>query len=620
MGEKYEIKNNAEIKHNIMNEITSAEKNKLKKFNNTTREYEITVKIHELFEEQAKKNPNSTALVFNEKKISYKELYEKVNKLAAKIKFDENNKIVGIVMDRSPEMITSMLAILKAGGAFLPIDIENPDERINFMLEDSKVSLILVNSNLNKRIRFNGNIIYLSFNDIQFQELEVIDLNYSPNTSGLAYIIYTSGSTGKPKGIMIEHKSLLNFIYGISEKIDFSEGKTILSQTSISFDIFLVENLLPLTKGLTVVLATEAQRRNPRSLARLIEENEIDMIQMTPSGIKLILNDKFLSNTFKNLKEIMIGGEIFTIDVYNKLKPLTDGKIYNMYGPAETTIWSTIYEVNDNEQEMYIGQPIANTEVLILDEDDNVLPIGFEGELAISGDGLARGYINQQKLTEQKFIKHHYYCDKKIYKTGDIAKWSDDGKLVFVGRRDYQVKIRGHRIELGEIENILRTYHMVEDVIVYPKDSQNGEKFLCASIVSNSEIEENELYNFLKDKLPKYMIPQQINFINSIPLNINGKVDYQSLIKLHDIENNTNDLSRNTDIRLRSILKKGFKFEKTVDSLSLDDSLNLDSINYVRFLVKIENEFSFRFPDEDINYNKFPNLKSIINYLEEKVV
>lgn len=297
---------------------------------------------------------------------------------------------------------------------------------------DTKASKILTH----KKYRKNFNeekVIYIDEN-------ETVDFREESNKSESAYILYTSGTTGIPKGVEVTREGLFNFIEGISEIIDFSAGKRIACFTTVSFDIFILESIMALYRGLVVVLANEDEQRNPRLMAKLIQDNEVDMVQMTPSRMQLLLNyDKELS-CLKNVKEIMIGGESFPLSLLRRLKEKTNAKIYNMYGPTETTIWSTVSDLTQKDR-IDIGRPIKNTEVYIVDESLSILPEGQVGEIYIAGKGLARGYVGKNDLTIEKFIYLPQKPDVRVYRTGDMGRYLPDGDLEYLGRTDNQVKI-----------------------------------------------------------------------------------------------------------------------------------------------------------------------------------
>jgi len=473
-------------------------------------------------------NENSIALVFKEKTLTYRLLNERSSQLAMTLrnKGIGKNDIVGIMVKRSLEMIIGLLAIVKAGGSYLPIDPDYPEARITYMLDDSKTRVLITQKDLYNKIHFEGEFVDINNDDNYSKDcsnLQVINL-----PKDLLYIIYTSGSTGNPKGVMIEHKAICNFIKGVTDIIDFSSNNTILALTTISFDIFVLETLLPLAKGLKVVIADENQQRDPKLLSEVIINNNVDMLQITPSRLKILMSSPKNLFCLRSLKVIMIGGEQLPQKLLDELKKVTSARIYNMYGPTETTIWSTIKDLTDCK-EVNIGKPIANTRIYIVDNENKAVDVGQEGELCIAGDGLARGYLNRPELTSEKFIQNPFVPTEKMYKTGDVARWLPDGDIDCLGRIDHQVKIRGFRIELGEIENQLSKISGVDDCVVIAKENSYGDKVLVAYYVSDREFTVAEYKSYLGNNLPEYMIPSFYVRLHSLPMTPNGKVDRKAL-------------------------------------------------------------------------------------------
>lgn len=490
--------------------------------NDTTLDYDSDKTIQELFEQQAKKSSDKTAVVFGNQQMTYRKLNEKANMLARLIRSKgvKRNAIVGLMVERSIEMIVAMLAIIKAGAAYLPIDLQFPVNRNQYMLNDSGTNILLTLKSVSKDFDFNGEKIYIDAPEAYLSNSS--DIECINESRDLIYVIYTSGSTGKPKGVMVEHRAVHNFINGICQIIDFLPEKTIVSLTTISFDIHVLETLLALCKGLTVVIA------DPRSFYQCLGDIRIDMLQTTPSTMQLILNNEENLKYIRNIKDIMLGGEAFPPRLLKHLKTITKAKIYNMYGPTETTVWSMVKELTlDNE--ITIGKPIANTQVYILDGNNHSAPIGAVGELCISGDGVARGYLNRDELTSKKFINNPFIQGERLYKTGDMAKWLQNGEIEFIGRVDNQVKIRGFRIELAEIEQCLLTNTSIKECAVTFKENQSGDKYLVAYYTSNRELSTTEIIAHLSKSLPEHMIPRFYIRLEELPLTPNGKLDRNAL-------------------------------------------------------------------------------------------
>ncbi|WP_438431729.1 non-ribosomal peptide synthetase [Gorillibacterium sp. sgz500922] len=500
-------------------------KTRLRAGKDTYREYPSEKTIHELFEEQAERTPDRTAVSFKGKSLTYRELNSQANQLARVIRRMGilPDHIVALMVDRSLDTLVSILAILKAGGAFLPIDPHFPNARIDYMLSDSQTRLLITQRTLQAKVNevYTGQTIILD-DEVASHE-DTSNLPHTGDSRCLMDVIYTSGSTGKPKGVMIEHRAVHNFIVGMTDVIDFDPDYTIVSLTTISFDIFILETLLPLTRGMRIVIA------DPREFHAHVGKERIDMLQTTPSTMLLLQNDEANLKTLRDLKVIMLGGEPFPTVLLEKLKDITGARIYNMYGPTETTIWSSVKELT-HEQEITIGWPIANTQFYILDPNRTQLPPGEMGELYISGDGVARGYLHKPELTGERFVTQHIGDAEVImYRTGDLARLTERGEYTFHGRVDNQVKIRGFRMELGEIEERLSRFDGLKECAVTARENKTGENYLAAYYVADEPIEASQLIRHLAKDLPEYMIPGFYIRMEAIPLTPNGKLDRRSL-------------------------------------------------------------------------------------------
>lgn len=540
------ILENSNIKIADIDMLSEREKKQiLCKFNDTTMDYPRNKTIVDLFEKQVEKTPDNIAVVFEDKQLTYQELNEKANQLARYLieKGVKNGSIVGIVLPRSLEIIISMFAILKTGAAYLPLDPTYPKNRINYITNDSKVNLILSNDDSITINNVDIVDITLSKNSI-YNKYDVSNLNEVISPDNLAYVIYTSGSTGNPKGVAITHKNVNNFIKGTMAEIKFD--KVIVSVTTICFDIFVLESILPLENGLTIIMANETEQTIPEALNKLCLKNKVTMLQTTPSKFSLLISDEGSLDFLKELKVIMLGGEAFPYNLLQKIKSLTNAKIYNMYGPTETTVWSSIKDLS-NTNDITIGKPIANTIMYILDDNLNLLPVNIPGKLYIGGDGVCKGYLNNHDLTNARFVANPYDNSKKIYDTGDLAKWSSNGELIYLGRSDFQVKIRGLRIELGEIEKIFLTFNGIENVKVTANTDSFGRQILCAYFVSKNRIPVAELKQYLSMFLPNYMLPTYIMQIDDFKYTPNGKIDVKSLPEPNFTNTNKNIILPKSD-------------------------------------------------------------------------
>ena len=520
----YDCMENPDKKISELNMLSDSEKQKiLIDFNDTSVEYSSKKCVHTLFEEQAEKNPDKTAIVSCDNILTYKELNEKANSIANALikKGICKGDIVAFRLPRNSFLVASMLGILKTGAAYLPVDPDYPENRISYMLIDSGAKYCITEENINE----------LLDNNITSPAIKV-------NSSDICYCIYTSGSTGKPKGTLITHKNVVNYITANEKNICYGITKTaksILSVTTAGFDIFVTETLLPLANGMHIVLANEEQARLQRKLIELLKSNPCDILQTTPTKMKTLMTDKNNLDYLKGFGTIILGGEMLESSLVNELKNITNAEIYNIYGPTEATVWVTFSKIEDTEN-ITIGKPMANTQIHIVDKHMNLVPVGVKGELCIAGDCVAKGYLNRDELTDENFIDNPF-GEGKLYKTGDNAYWNKDGNIVFAGRNDFQVKIRGMRIELGEIENAVSEIDGINlSVAVVRKDKQ-GRQFICV-FYTGEEKTAKEIKDIIGVKLPKYMIPHIFTHLTEMPLTSSGKINRKILpdIDLEDIE------------------------------------------------------------------------------------
>ncbi|MCR8981703.1 non-ribosomal peptide synthetase [Brevibacillus laterosporus] len=513
----------------------------LEKFNDTTVDNLQEQTIHQLFESQVERTPDQVAIVYEGAQLTYRELNERANQLARTLRAEGvgPDQLVGILVERSLDMMVGLLGILKAGGAYIPIDPVYPEERIRYMLEDTGAKLVVAHSHLQERITFAGKCLAVD-EESSYQDLTT-NLEPISTPSDLAYVMYTSGSTGRPKGVMISHQSVINQVDGITDRIDFSPGKSILCITTISFDPFILETFLSLSKGVRVVIASEAQQADPKVLSEIIWKEKIDMLQMTPPRMQMLLSSMHGTERVKCLegvREIMLGGEAPPVSLLQTLRIYTGARLYNMYGPTETTVWSSVAEIKTGEA-ITVGKPLMNKYFYVLSAQNQLQPIGVAGELCIAGEGLARGYWNLPELTAKKFVENPFVPGSLMHKTGDLAKWLPDGTIECLGRIDHQVKVRGYRIELGEVEAQLVKIKEVREAVVIAREDQDGTKHLCAYFVADKQLTVNELKRSLSSELPNYMVPSYFMQLDKLPHSPNGKIDRKSLPAPEGISINT---------------------------------------------------------------------------------
>ncbi|MBU7581849.1 MAG: amino acid adenylation domain-containing protein [Nostoc sp. TH1S01] len=508
----------------------------LVEWNNTQTEYPQDLCIHQLFEAQVEKTPDAVAVVFENQQLTYRELNQRANQLAHYLqKLGVRPEVlVGICVERSLEMIVALLGIFKAGGAYLPLDPSYPQERLKFMLEDSQISVLLTQQNLLTTLPPNcAQIICLDSDWESIAAYQNNSINSNVNSSNLSYTIYTSGSTGKPKGVQITHSSVLNFLTTMQQKLQLTNVDKLLSVTTLSFDIAVLEIFLPLTTGAKLILVSREIATDGRQLLQQLNNSAVTIMQATPATWRMLLDAGWEGNA--QLK-ILCGGEALPQNLASQLRQKA-ASVWNLYGPTETTIWSTIHQVDEHEAFVPIGCPIANTQIYILDKHLQPVPIGVPGEIYIGGAGLARGYFNRPELTNEKFIPNPFTPATLLYKTGDLARYLPNGAIEYLGRIDYQVKIRGFRIELGEIETILTQHEDVQVSCVIVREDNPGDKRLVAYIVAktgnlsstnNSELI-SQLRKYLKENLQEYMVPSAFVLLEKLPLTPNGKIDRRAL-------------------------------------------------------------------------------------------
>lgn len=561
-----EVIHNSNIKLKDINMLSSAEENLLVHFNDTNTEYPKDKTLHELFEEQAEKTPDNISVVFENNKLTYKELNEKANKLARILreKGVRKNDIVGIMVDRSIEMIIAIIAILKAGGAYLPIDPNYPMERITYILEDSQAKILLVQNDNLETISFHGNVINLS-NDESYIGSEE-NLENVNSSSDLAYIIYTSGSTGKPKGTEVMHYNVSRVVKN-TNYISICKDDTILQLSNYAFDGSVFDIYGALLNGAKIILMDKETVINMDKLENLIINEKVSIFFVTTALFNTLVDNKI--KCFRNIRKILFGGErISVIHARKALEYLGKDKLIHVYGPTESTVFTTYYYINNIDIEaknIAIGSPISNTEVYITNKNGRLSPIGVPGEINISGDGLVRGYLNRPELTLEKFTSNPFKETGRIYKTGDLGRWLRDGNIEFLGRIDQQVKIRGFRIELGEIEKSLLDNDKIKEAIVIDREDELRNKYLCAYLVTYEKVTVKEIREYLNERLPDYMIPEYFVELDRIPLNNNGKIDKKILPKPDGNINKENqyEAPRNkTENKLAEIWEELLKINK----------------------------------------------------------
>ncbi len=561
--------------------MTKQEKSQiLNEFNSTAADYSKDKVIYQLFEEQAQKNANSVAVIFEDKQLTYKELNEKTNQLARFLreKGVDQGSIVGIMLERSLEMIIGIMAIEKAMGAYLPIDPHYPIDRINYILEDSGTTLLLTNKKFDS-IETEKQIEKIYLEDESLYKGDCSNLLYKADSDSIAYVIYTSGSTGKPKGTMIEHHSLINRLEWMQKKYSIDENDTILQKTTFTFDVSVWEMFWWSIQGAKVCFLEPGAEKDPGMIVRAIEKNNVTVMHFVPSMLTSFLEhlkDTGEAERISCLRQVFASGEALTptqVGLFNSLLKTNGTKLANLYGPTEATIDVSYFDCIEEDcvNSVPIGKPIDNIQLYVMDKKMQLQPIGVPGELCIAGVGLAKGYLNRPDLTSEKFIENPFSEGKKLYRTGDLVKWREDGNIEYLGRLDFQVKIRGLRIELGEIENAILLHPGIKECIVNAWEKQPGDLHLVSYIVceKGTNIESAELQGFLSKTLPDYMVPRIFVFMDTMPLSANGKADRKALPK-PVLEKKAEYVAPRNDIE--SIITDIWKEELGLNTVGVNDN------------------------------------------------
>lgn len=543
------------------------------------------------------------------------------------VKLENNLDTVGILLRRNPMLISSMLAAFLEEIPFMLMDVEQPEERLRKMLDISETDYIITTRDIKQKELCRKQIVLDDFEAETYQwslPMPQIDEQVSDK---LAYLLFTSGTTGQPKAVEVKRRGLLNFIEAIPEVIEFKPHMKIACLTNVTFDIFLLESFYSLVKGLTIVLSNEEQQDNPKLISDLIIKHRIDMLQMTPSKMKLLnMYDKDLL-CLQHVQTIMIGGEGFPESLLGLLQKCTNAKIYNMYGPTETTIWSSVSDLT-NKRSIDIGYPIGNTQIYILDSKLNLVKEGEIGEICIAGHGLARGYRNNVEQTQRVFTVLPERKGISIYRTGDLGKYDEKGVLHCFGRIDNQIKLRGHRIELEDIDsNIALMDDMKTSVTCFKETSTGGE--LITYYIAEKIVEDVDIINYLKKKLPQYMIPHKYVHVSRFLYTTSGKIDRKAILE------NTESIKLTADSEVASSKKedgcgKNSEIIATIldvihsvlenDSTQMDcetelKELGIDSINFVKIIVQLEEEFEMEFDDSAVTLSAFGNVNEIAEYV-----
>jgi amino acid adenylation domain-containing protein len=581
-----------EARYDGFSPMSQAERQRLLvEWNKTREDYPCAESIHGLFERLAKNCPQKAAVVSQNEKWTYRDLNRRANNVARKLfELDAGpGTLVGICMDRTANMVAGLLGILKTGAAYVPLDPAFPSERLRFMLDDAKVQVVLTeNDSLHALPPTEADIVCVDALDLERSD---DNEGYPSDPGDLAYVIYTSGSTGKPKGVQVTHGAVVNLLMSAGKTIAFKPDDKLLSVTTLSFDIAGLEIFLPLISGGQLILATHETAADGTKLADLIDTSEATVMQGTPTTWRLLIESGWAG---KEDLRILCGGETLSRSLADELSARA-AEVWNFYGPTETTIWSTAWKVIPDAP-IAIGRPLANTQLYILDKQLQPVPVGVAGELHIGGDGLARGYLGRPALTAEKFVANPFRHDEesRLYKTGDLARYQPDGNVECLGRIDQQVKIRGFRIELGEIETALRQHANIANALVTAREDASGEKRLVGYLLTRNEAPTaGELRDFIRRKLPAYMVPTHFVMLKEFPLTPNGKIDVNRLPSPEGAASTTRNYVAPRDDQ-EGTLVEIWKEVLTLRQISIDDDffeLGADSLSATRAFARINRRF-----------------------------
>ncbi|WP_025742940.1 non-ribosomal peptide synthetase [Aquimarina pacifica] len=561
--------------------------------------------IVDLFTNQVDQTPEKIAIVFGNQKITYQELDELTNQFANYLRSSfsvGSEHLIGVMLERDLWVLVSMLSINKLGAAYVPIDTNFPKERKEYIKKDSQYTCCIDEQKITNFIK----------NQSSFSKTMApisIDVNHR------TYVIYTSGTTGNPKGVMVSHGNLVSFVDNFQEEFKFLGLNKIALTTNVTFDISVLEILGALCTGKELHLFNMDELLDPIKIMNKLQEQEIEILQVTPSRLAQLYDTK--KSFVQSLKVMLVGGEAMDVNMYDRLKQESFQSI-NVYGPTETTIWSSSLLIKDSPQ-LSIGKPLRNEHVCILDANNQLQPKGVVGEICIGGAGVTLGYLNKPQLTLEKFISNPYLKDSRLYKTGDLGKWLPDGNLQFLGRKDDQVKIRGYRIELGEIEGALLRYESIDNVIVLAKKVSGKEPQLVAYFHASTSIEVSVIRSFLKDILPIYMIPSYFVQMTTFPLTTSGKIDRKSLPnpKEQAIRRDTAFVAPETakEKQISELLIEFFRISK----ISIEDDffeLGGDSLQAMSFINLLNKKTGHEISLVDLYHN--PTIKSLAVFLENE--
>jgi amino acid adenylation domain-containing protein len=576
-------------------------------WNDTHMGYPCEACVHQRIEAQVAKTPDEISVTFGADSLSYRELNARANQLAHWLRKlgVSRESLVGVCMERRIDMVVSLLGVMKAGGAYVPLDPAFPKNRLSFMIEDSGLRFLVAGEPLGfDTDSYDGKLIRIDsdWHAISLESQENPDLHVGPQS--LVYVIYTSGSTGRPKGVQVSHRALVNLLTSMQAQPGLAAQDSLLAVTTISFDIAALELYLPLVVGARCVIASGEASSDGLQLCRMLEDEDISVMQATPSTWKMLLESGWPGKS--NLK-VLSGGEALSRELASQLLGKAHS-VWNVYGPTETTVWSAVHPITSATGPIAIGRPIGNTQMYILDGNLQPVPAGIIGELYIGGLGLARGYFKLPGLDAERFIANPFAQEpnSRLYRTGDLARYLPDGCIECLGRIDSQVKVRGFRIELGEIESVLREHPAVSEACAIVREETAGDQRLVAYVMlegkSGSTLD--EIRGFLKERLPGYMMPALVS-IDRLPLTPNGKLDRHALPAPANAQGDAQRIVEKAldpvEQRVASMWADLLKVPQ-VDVLDNFFDLGGHSLLAIQLVARMENELGVRFKPKDLAF------------------
>lgn len=578
-------------------------------WNNTNREYDLDACVHQLFEQQAERTPDALAAVFQNQQLTFAELNRRANQVAAYLKEEGVNAetAVGVRIEPSLEMLIAVLGIMKAGGAYIPLDPRNPQQRIDQVLQDAGASILLTREVLTKA--------YANGTD---------NPEASPSGDNLAYIIYTSGSTGQPKGVMIQHRSVVNLAAALHEQVYAGLGPALKVGLSapLAFDAS-VKQLVQMLHGHTIHILPEELRLDAMGALNYIDQHQLDVLDCTPSQLKLLLAAGLNQSNKTAPKLMLIGGEAIDESTWTQLAAAQPTRFFNVYGPTECTVDATWSAVDNTQAQPTIGRPIPNAQAYILDKNLKPTGVHLSGELFISGAGLARGYLNSPERTAERFIPNDLSNEEgaRLYRTGDLARYAPDGSIIFSGRNDAQVKVRGHRIELGEIESVLLRHDQIKQAVVVAREAaNNADVRLVAYVVTaeNNKLDTTELRQKLGEQLPDYMVPSFIVALDDLPLTRNGKVDLNALPAPEIAQRSRDEHYVAPRNEIETTITRVWQEALGVERIGVNDNF-FDAGGHSLLMVQVHNKLSDLF-DKKISIAEMfakPTISALAEYFSE---